>query len=137
MRYLTIPATVKIKAVVGVPKPNEAPVFEDRDYPYHQFLDENVWTDATWRATRKASEAYDALTEKDWSVPGSIVEIADEDFEVFQPLATMKDKQLTPINHRPISKYTNAAMYAVKKNPRKEESKEDDAQPAKPASQPS
>jgi len=131
MRYLTIPKTEMIKALVGVPKPGEAPVYEDRPYPYHQFLDENVWTDASWRANRKASESYDALTEKDWSVVGSIVEIADEDFEVFQPLATMKDKQLTPVNHRPISRYTNAAMYAAKKNPRKEE----DA--TQPATQPS
>ena len=129
MRYLTIPKTETIKAIIVQPKtkPGDAPVFEDREYPYHQFLDENVWTDPAWRANRKASESYDALIEKDWTVVGSVIEIADEDFEAFQPLATMKDKQLTPVNHRAISRYTNAAMYASKKNPRKDES--EDKQP--------
>jgi hypothetical protein len=133
MHYLEFPPDqmiVKVKGGDRVPM------------SYQEFLDEHVWIDNKWRTDGEFARARNRLMQlfdKAFSKKARGVGIADKDFEKFEPIAALRgpDFRVPPENIRPVSVFTDAAMFATTVEPDWYDGpKEDDEKakaPAKPA----
>lgn len=87
---------------------------------YREFLDDSVWTSPKWRESEALARTrnrlmalFDAAFEK--QQPG--VGIADKDYEPWEPVAALRGMMIPPENVRPISVFTDAAMFASTTEP--------------------
>ena len=94
---------------------------EDRmPMTYKEFLDDSVWTVAKWRESEDLARTRNrliALFDEAFAKERPGVGIADKDYEKWEPLAALRGMQMPPRNVRPISVFTDAAMFASTKEP--------------------
>lgn len=85
MRYFVIPPAVKMTVATGQP---------EVEFSFQQFLDECVWPDPAWRTRAAQCAFYDCQEKLADATPGALVELTDEQFEIFEPIATLRGRAL-------------------------------------------
>jgi len=125
MKYITVPKKVRLHKVLNDKK-------EHPEYGLTDWLEEVVWGNQGWRASLDAIEAFESLEEKlrgPWDEekerhqelePGTVVELSEKEFEIFEPIATLKGKDL-PAHLTPVNHIIRAIMTASSKHPHKEQ----------------
>lgn len=111
MHYVEFPEAVRVTKSRG----GERVLVE-----YQEFLDENVWTDPKWRSSEEYARAYRRLVtlfDAAFAKAARGVGIADKDYEKWEPIAALRTFQVPPENVRPISVFTDAAIFATTEEP--------------------
>lgn len=93
---------------------------ERESVSYNEFLDEWVWTSAKWRDSEEMARVRNRLIvlfDDAFARGVRGVGIADKDFEKWEPIAAARGMAIPPQNVRPISVFTDAAMFATTVEP--------------------
>lgn len=115
MRYITIPAAVTLMAT----RPGSA-VPEEVAFSFADLLKQHVWPHEMWRTgSAENSEAFWRLVEafRD-KQPGEVGAVTDADYELFAPLATLRDQKLQVGMAVEVSRLMKPIISAPSKDPR-------------------
>jgi hypothetical protein len=88
---------------------------DPRLVPYKEFLDENVWTAPQWRQNEEFARARNrlmALFDTAFAEGRPGVGMSDKDYEKWEPIAALRGLQMPAENVRPVSVFTDTAMFA-------------------------
>ena len=113
MHYVEFPAPQRIVKYKGA---------ERTLVTYQEFTDEHVWTDGAWRKDGEFARCRNRLMKlfDDAFAKGARgVGLEDKDYEKWEPIAALRGPNLSipPENTRPISVFTDAAMFATTVEP--------------------
>jgi hypothetical protein len=108
MKYLTVPAAVEVMNDQG----------KAVELTFDKFLADQVWPHPVWRLSK---DNYDRFVEcvglfKDCK-EGDVIELSDGAYEVFAPIASMRNEQLAPHNLLPLMQLIGAVLKATSEKP--------------------
>lgn len=121
MRYIEVAKPAEITDLWQDPRTGEVSVRGQKLFSYFELMRDEVWSRNEWRKNELYANAFNRLIDahdlaEQHGLP--VIAMSQEDYVLFQPLATLSDRPIKGPNVKAINRLTQCVTFAASTKPK-------------------